>query len=185
MAANKILFISNNMMKSLYVLDTNIDDKILNTCIFNAQEYFILRLLGTRLYQRVWNEIDTNVISTDVRTLLDEHIAKCLPHYSMSELYKHLSFRLTNKGTVQKESEKSNAVEYNTLNKLRQEEIERGNFFAEQMVRYILANTSLFPEYTMITSIADLLPSFSNYGKIGYGYSDEDIRVKSYHCKYC
>lgn len=178
MATNRVLFISNTILKDLYVLDTNIDDKILNSCIYNAQTYYIYRLLGTRLYQRVWNEIDTNSISTAIKTLLDNYIEQCLTHYAMSELYKHLSFRLTNKGVVQKDSEQSTKVDYETLNNLRDEEINKGNYFARNMIRYLVANNSLYPEYMQANDYSEIFPALHPFATIGYGYGNAIDELK-------
>lgn len=182
---NKALFIDPNVLKNRYVLDINIDEKIISAAVLNAQEYYIYRLLGTNLYNRISSEIISWSISTDVQYLLDNYISSALLHYSMSELIKYLSFRFTNKGVVQKESEKSNIVDYETLEKLRADEISIANYFADRMIRYILANESKFPEYSISNNIDEILPSFSAYDPIYFGYRsylEDDLNSNSEEC---
>jgi len=169
MSTARVLFIEPDILKELYVLDTNIDDRILQACIYEAQQYYIQRLLGTQLYNRVKNEIDSGSVSNEIKTLLENYIEPALIQYTMSEVYKHLTYRLTNKGAVTKDSDNSTTVDITTIQKLRDEAVSRGNVYGEQMYRYLCANTTLYPEFRKIQNIADILPTL-NYDSIGYGY---------------
>lgn len=182
MATTRTLFISPDILKELFVYDTNIDEKIISASIWTAQEYYIKRVVGTQLYNRIANEINGS-LSTDVKTLLDEYIEPTLIHYTNSELYKYITYRVTNKGMVVKDSDNSTPIDTTSLQKLREEEISRGNVYAEILYRYLLQNNSIFPEFTQVANLQDIIPKL-NYDKIGYGYANKKDDDNYYKC-YC
>lgn len=175
------LFLSPVKLKEQYVLDANIDDKIINASINNAQGYYIRRVLGTKLYERCVNEIN-NTLSMDIKVLLDEYIQPALIHYSMSEIYNYLLYRATARGIVVKDNDGSVTVNSDVIEKLRREEISKGNYYADLLTRYIIDNQSKYPEYNQSNGVSDVPPQ-NNFRRLFYGYDyNNDSDIGYYYC---
>ncbi|MEM5871680.1 MAG: hypothetical protein QW051_02285 [Candidatus Aenigmatarchaeota archaeon] len=180
--ASRVLFMSTDILKEFVGVDINVDDRILANSIYTAQEYYILRIIGSSMYNHLVNKIDTNTLNNDEKILLDKYIEPALSHYAMSEVYLYLSYRSTNAGVVNKESNASSPVAFDVISRLREEEISKGNYFAKILFDYLCANTALFPAFNSNTNIYDIIPTANNYNKIGYGYGINDSDVGYFEC---
>ena len=128
--AARTLFISTDIFKELFTYDVNIDDKVIVASIYSAQTNYIKRVLGTKLYNRVVNEINSSV-TPEIKTLLEDYIEQPLIHYTNAELYKYLTFRISNKGVVTANTDNANVPSADVIETLRQEEISLGNTHSE------------------------------------------------------
>lgn len=164
----KTLFISPVKLKEQYIIDNNVDDRILNACIYNAQDYYIKRVIGTDLYNRIVNEINSGV-GADIKNLLDNYIENALIHYAMVEVYNYLTYRATARGVIQKEADGSSSLDYDVIDKLRKEELGKANVYADTLRRFIMENPTKYPEFNSNADLSDFRPT-SSFTKIGYGY---------------
>ena len=154
--ATTTLFIAPDFLKQTTVIEQNIDAKIVTEAIIEAQDLYILPLLGTALYDRVIDEIDS-VVSANIKTLLDDHIQRTLKWYVLDELTDFLTFRYVNKAVMKKSSENSTAIE--TVDAVRMSALMRNKaeIYADRMKDFLCEERVAYPEYHNPGSRADTI----------------------------
>jgi hypothetical protein len=100
-----VLFISEATLKAETIISENVDPKLLIPTIKEAQNIYILPLLGTALYNDLVYNVSANSLSSEYVTLLNEYIAPCLIKYSVYECILPLSYKFQNKNIGTKSSD--------------------------------------------------------------------------------
>ena len=146
---NRALFIEEEEMKQDSLLSENIDGGLIKNLIYEAQEMYILPLLGSRLYQELQDQITSgsSAITEYNYTLLADYIQPALKRYTTADAYVFLNFRLTNKAVSTSNSQYSTAVDISTGKELHSMVKEKAEFFGQRMVAYLRSNTDKYPLY--------------------------------------
>ena len=95
--------------------------------------------------------------------LVNTYIAPCLLKYLVFEMTPILAYKYRNKGVVQQTSENSQATSFDDLNHLLNRWRDKAEMFGEDIVRYLIANHTLFPLYTSNSDSDDIYPSNSAF----------------------
>lgn len=154
-------------MKSHSTLNNNIDNNLLNSAIWEAQSIHCLQILGTRLYNKLVNLIETNDIQlpqyADYKNLLDNYVVDCTAYWAWVECIPYLAMKAVNKGIERQNSEWSSAAQINEIEYLRDEIRNKAEFYSQRMSDFILENRSLYPEYIQNTKIDEMRPNGGAY----------------------
>lgn len=147
-----ILLISDVMLKERTAVHGNIDPKLIYPEIKVAQDMFIEKLLGTSLYNKLLDLIDSGTLSdpsnTDYKTLLDRYIVDALLYYTMMTLVTTTSFQIWNKGVVRKQGVDTELPSMSEIVDLSNLYRNRAELYAERLRKYLRQNASTkFPEY--------------------------------------
>ena len=160
-------FISPADVKGYTPANSNIDDKRLVMSIRDAQEINIQQILGGNLYSKLKTLIQTQDIlltpNAHYKTLLDEYIIPALIRFTLTEAVPFLVFKMENKSTSLQNSDNSNPVDLESLKYFIELNKNRSEYYGKRLTDYLIANFNLFPEYTTVTSIDQILPSSSPY----------------------
>lgn len=175
------LFMNPAVLKDNYVVDSNVDERIIRSCIENAQRFYIERYIGTALYEKLNNAIVSNTLNANETNLLDNYIIPALKHYSTAELFNYLAYRATQKGIIQKQADRSDAVDNDTLFKLRDEEISKGDYFGDRLYKYLCSNSALFPEFSQNNQLHELKPK-GGFNTDVYLGEKNCFNDNNYHC---
>jgi len=141
-------FISEAYLKDNTVIDTNVDMRLLNPTLRLVQEKFILPILGTALYNKLCSDISGSSLSGNYKTLMDDYILPCMMWYVLYEAPIPISYRITNKDIVRKNSDNSQAVSINELQYNMDRARDNAEYYAAKIYKYLNANLSSFTQYT-------------------------------------
>jgi hypothetical protein len=140
-------FIDETYFKSSNGLDASLDNKMIMPSIEKAQDFYILPLLGTALYNQLQTQIESGTVSADNTTLLDSYIAPCLSKYSLYEAIPKIFYKIENNGIFKRSAEFAEAIDFKDLTMVRQITKDDAEFFATKLTRYLQANPTVYPLY--------------------------------------
>lgn len=158
-----ILLASPSYVKSLGVVDTNVNDELVVTAITDAQEIDMQALIGTNLLNTIKTQSDTNTLTPDNLNLRDNYISPTIARYSLYYLSMYLNNRITARGVVSKKSDSSDVVTSDDLQMLRKDLLSISEWYAQRMIRYILANIAKYQLFFTITDISQMRGKLNSY----------------------
>ena len=166
MATGYVLFISEDLLKSLTATNLNVSVNIIRPYILQAQKLYIETKLGTDLTQKLKDLIVAGTVGAvgneAYKTLLDDYISFVLVNFSFYHCIPFLRFKIENGNIYSKTSETGNALSTEEAQHLREEVRNTAEYYTERMIDYICNNNSLFPEYNTNTG-ADVNPDQNAY----------------------
>ena len=151
------LFISVETLKERTALHANVDPKLVRCEILTAQDMYVLPLLGTALYVKLQNDIAGSGVAGNYLVLLNDYITNTLVYYTMAELPMPLTIQFYNKGLIRKTSENTENPEMKDLIQIADRYRNRAEFYAQRLIEYLCANSTLFTEYNNPGSTGDTI----------------------------
>lgn len=142
-----VYFLSESELKENSVINDNVDMKLLDPIIIEAQRIHIYSLLGTGLYNELCTEIIADNVSVLNKKLLDEYVLPCLIQYVKYEAAPELLYKIMNKSIVKKNSDNSQPIDLTELNFLRDMYKDKAEFFAQRIVLYLIQYCNDYPLY--------------------------------------
>lgn len=147
---NVALFITPANLKAVSVIDENVDEKIIQVCIKEAQDVRIHRILGTTLYQKYITDINTSGsagVTGVYRTLMNDYIQNALVYWTLYEISVWLNFKYRNKMIATQSSDNAQPVDLSTVQALRDEHKIKAEWYTQRLVDYLCENSTSYPEY--------------------------------------
>ena len=95
--AAQVLFLSEQTLKQRSVLQDNVDMKIVTPTIIEVQEFYILPILGTSLYNELKSQIAAGTVSNANKNLIDNYITNTMIWYMQVELPLAMNYKYFNK----------------------------------------------------------------------------------------
>ena len=179
------LWIDEDYLMENSIINENTDMKVLTPNIVYVQDAYIKPLIGSRLFDIIQAEITAQVYTTRVTTLLNDYLKKVILNYVLSESVHDMSFRWTNKGMMQKNSDNSVPVNVEQLKSIQEKYKNRAEIFADRATNYILANLTTYTEYYNGTvNIDTILPKGKGYTTGIYLGRGDDSGLDSDRCDY-
>jgi hypothetical protein len=154
--SKNILFCSRNDIVKRTVLGGNVDPDKVIPFIKTAQDKYLLIILGTKLFDKMQNDIGTNSLSGQYLTLQNEYIVDTIVHYGMVEALPFIAYTFGN-GSISRNinSEQGTAPTKNDVDFLLQKELATAQFYAERLTTHLIARNNLYPEYVETTGFSD------------------------------
>ena len=154
------LFISRDDIIKFTVLNGNIDTDKFIQFIKIAQDIHIQNYLGTRLFNRLNDDIVNDDLTEPYTTLLTTYIKPMLIHWAMVEFLPYAAYTVANKGVFKHNSENSSNVDKNEIDFLIAKERDVAQSYTNRFIDYMCFNQVSFPEYNA-NSNADVFPDKS------------------------
>jgi hypothetical protein len=151
------LFISRDDIVKFTVLNGNIDTDKFIQFIKIAQDVHIQNYLGTRLFNRLNDDIVNDDLIEPYIDLLTTYIKPMLIHWAMVEFLPYAAYTVANKGVFKHNSENSTNVEKNEIDFLIAKERDVAQSYTNRFIDYMSFNQVSFPEYNA-NSNADVFP---------------------------
>jgi|TARA_B100000809_G_C14985928_1_gene476218 hypothetical protein len=142
------LFISRTDLVKNTILDGNLDTDKFIQFIKIAQEIHITNYLGSKLYNKISEDIISGSLSGDYLKLVDDYIQPMLIHFAMVEYLPFAAYQIKNGGVSKHSSENSESVSKDEVNFLVQKERDFSEYYTRRFVDYICFNSEKFPEYS-------------------------------------
>jgi hypothetical protein len=142
-----VLFIDEQTLKDYSIISDNVDFKQLRPEIITVQDLYIQDIVGSGIYNELKTQIQSNTVSANNQTLLNDYIQPCLMWRVMAESPLALSFKYANKGVVNKTGENSVMPSMPDMANIIGKYQDRSESYAEKLVNYLIANDTLYPLY--------------------------------------
>jgi hypothetical protein len=153
----KALFISTNDVVKNTILNGNIDPDTYVQFIFQAQQIHIQNYIGTKLYNKINDDIVANTLVEPYTSLLSDYIKMMVIHWSMVEFLPYSAIKISEKGVFKHNSENSTNVDKTEIDFLIEKERDVAQSYTNRFIDYMTFNQESFPEYNQ-NSNADVYP---------------------------
>ncbi len=142
-----ILFLTATYVKDYTFIDPNVDEKYIRIAIEEAQKIHIRNYIGSGIYDEIINQIDTNTLTVLNQTLLNSYIIPALKWWAMVEAAPFLTYKVTNKNIVRKNSDNSSGVDFNELDQFMNLVTDKAQYHTQRMIDYLFQNAASYPLY--------------------------------------
>lgn len=163
----------------------NVDDKFLSQGIRLAQDLYIRKKLGTKLFDKIVDLVGNGTINNTqyYSELYYKYILLCLiassVYYSINDLY----MRFNNKTISIATGPNEQAIDLDTIKYFLSYYKGIAENYANDLTKYLIQESSNFPEYTDNTEFKDLQPDLSQFTNTGglffkrTNYLSDDLRT--------
>lgn len=138
-------------------LGGNVDTDKFIQFIKIAQEIHIQNYTGTRLYNKISDEIIAGTLANPYLALVTDYLQPMLIHFAMVEYLPFAAYTIANGGVYKHTSENSTSVEKNEVDFLIEKERNIAQYYTDRFINYMSYNQQTFPEYNL-NSNADVYP---------------------------
>lgn len=133
-------------------INNDVDSDTLKKTIWIAQEQHVQSALGSSLYKKILELVDsggiTNPANSEYKDLLDDKIIPVLFRFSYYRSLRTFSSQFTDKGVQNRSGEASQRATELNVHALRQDALNDAEFHEELLIRYICdKGAEVFPEY--------------------------------------
>ncbi len=141
------LFISRTDLVKNSIIDGNTDTDLFIQYVKISQEIHIQNYLGTKLYDKISNDIINDTLTGDYLTLVTDYIQPMLIHYAMVDYLPFAAFSVKSGGVYKHSSENSENASKEEVDYLVQKERDFAEYYTRRFVDYICFDSTKFPEY--------------------------------------
>jgi len=138
-------------------LGGNVDTDKFIQFIKIAQEIHIQNYTGTRLYDKISDDIIAGTLANPYLALVNDYLQPMLIHYAMVEYLPFAAYTIANGGVYKHTSENSTSVEKNEVDFLVEKERNIAQYYTDRFITYMSYNQAQFPEY-YLNNNADVFP---------------------------
>jgi len=179
-----ILMIGETYVKERSTVMENVEAKFIKTNILLAQDIHVQQILGSSLYNDIISESEdwktaydagitgvtkADYISAKYITLLDDYIEPSLLYYTLYESMFSLYSKITNKGVVTQSSDASNVVSEEYMHKMKDDFLNKAEYYAQRLTNYLIDNTTIYTEYLDTDGdVSDIAPEMDPYLNNGW-----------------
>lgn len=154
----EILFITPEDLSRNTIVDGNVDiDKFVHF-IKIAQQIHVRNYIGTKLYDKLQDDISNDTLTTDYKLLLDEYIQPMLIHYAMVEYLPFAAYQVKNNGVYKHTSEYAETLVKSEIDFLVNKERDFAEYYTRRFIDFISFKQTEYPEYNANTN-DDVYPS--------------------------
>lgn len=155
------LLITREDVVKFTAMNGNVDTDNFIQYVKIAQDIHIQNYLGSKLLDKIKQDIINSSLSGDYLDLVTKYIKPMLIHWAMVEYLPFAAYTIANKGVYKHNSENSTNVEKNEIDFLIEKERQIAQHYTERFIEYMNFNQSLFPEYNL-NSNGDMYPDSNN-----------------------
>jgi hypothetical protein len=138
-------------------LGGNVDTDKFIQFIKIAQEIHIQNYTGTKLYDKISDDIIAGTLANPYLALVNDYLQPMLIHFAMVEYLPFAAYTIANGGVYKHTSENSTSVDKNEVDFLVEKERNIAQYYTDRFINYMSYNQQTFPEYNL-NSNADVYP---------------------------
>jgi hypothetical protein len=155
-----IEFITTQYIKERSIVESNVDDKLLQYYIRKAQDLHTQIILGQDLYESLMNQAASGTFnSTFYQTLLNNYVQPALLEWTIYESIPFINWKITNKAIVQQTSDHATGVTTGDLKWLKSLQMNDSGFYDQRVREYIINNPGEFLEYYQLNGVERIAPA--------------------------
>lgn len=152
------LLINRSDLTKKTSLNGNVDTDKFIPYIKIAQDTHIQNILGTKLLNKLKDDIVAGTLSGDYLALVTDYIKPMLIHWAMVEYLPWAAYTVANKGVYKHGAENSESVDKNEVDFLVEKQRSIAQHYTERFQDYMCFNQNDFPEWNQNTN-GDIFPS--------------------------
>ena len=141
------LFIKRDDLVRNTFLSGNVDTDKFIQFIKIAQEIHVQQYLGTRLYEKISNDIINGILGGNYQILVDTYIQPMIIHWAMTEYLPFAAFTASNGGVYKRQVENGETASREDLAFLIEKERDLAEYYTRRFIDYMSFNNNLYPEY--------------------------------------
>jgi hypothetical protein len=153
----KALWIKREDLVRNTALGGNIDTDKFIQFISIAQDIHIQNYTGTKLYDKISNDILNNTLIEPYLSLVTDYLQPMVIHFAAVEYLPFAAYTVGNGGVFKHTSENSTSVDKNEVDFLVEKERNIAQYYTDRFINYMSYNQQTFPEYNL-NSNADVYP---------------------------
>jgi hypothetical protein len=153
----KALWIKREDLVRNTVIGGNVDTDRFVQFISIAQDIHIQNYTGTKLYNKISNDILNNTLAEPYLSLVNDYLQPMLIHWAATEYLPFAAYTVANGGVYKHTSENSTSVEKNEVDFLVEKERNIAQYYTDRFITYMSYNQATFPEY-YLNNNADVFP---------------------------
>ena len=162
------LFITRNDIIKNTPLQGAIDSDKLLPFIRTAQEKYILNLLGTVLYNKLQDDIESSTAFTGYyATLIEDYVKPTLIWYACVEYIPFSGISFKSEGSFKHQSEQSVSPGRNEIDYLLSKALNNADYYATRLQDWLIANSVNVPEY--LESVGDATQIYPDQSNVYFG----------------
>lgn len=127
-----------------------------------AQEIHIQNFLGTKLYDKISNDILASTLSGNYLSLVETYVQPMLIHFAMVEYMPFAAYTIANNGVYRHTTDTSESVNKEEVDFLIAKEQKIADYYTRRFLDYMTFNQQLFPEYNQNNN-EDVYPEKDSY----------------------
>jgi hypothetical protein len=143
----KVYFLSESTLKAESILQDNVDMKVVAPTIWDVQNFYILPILGTSLYNNLIEKVRTNTLTGNDKNLMDTYITPTMVWYCRNELPLVMNYKYFNKSVGVQNADNMNPASLEEIGFLMNNAKNKAEWYAERLTKYLMSNQTLFPTY--------------------------------------
>lgn len=151
------LFVTREDIVKFTAMNGNVDTDKFIQFVKIAQDIHIQNYLGSKLFDKINNDIVAGTLASPYTTLLSQYIKPMVIHFAMVEYLPFAAYTIANKGVFKHNSENSTNVEKNEVDFLIEKERDIAQHYTNRFIDYMSYNQVLYPEYNT-NSNGDMFP---------------------------
>lgn len=151
------LFVNRDEIVKFTALNGNVDTDKFIQFLKIAQDIHIQEYLGTKLFNKINDDIVNDTLQEPYLSLLNTYIKPMAIHWAMVEYLPFAAYTIANKGVFKHTSEASDTVDKSEVDFLIEKERDIAQNYTRRFIDYMCYNSSTFPEY-LTNSNADIYP---------------------------
>jgi len=151
------LFITNNDLVRNTMIDGSVDINKFIQFLKLAQEIHIQNYLGSKLYDRIADDILAGTLTNPYLFLVDEYIKPMLIHFAMVDYLPFAAYTVANGGIYRHRSENSETATKEEVDYLVEKHRGFAQFYTRRFIDYMTFNQADYPEYNAATN-EDMYP---------------------------
>jgi hypothetical protein len=158
------LLITRNDITKNTPLGGSIDADALLPFVRTAQEKYILNLLGTVLYNKLQDDVESQTAFTGYyQTLVEEYVKPTLIWYACVEYIPFSSVQFKSNGAVKQQSETGIAPSKTEVDYLLNKALSNADYYSTRLQDYCIANNTEIPEFNQsVGDATQIYPDQSN-----------------------
>lgn len=150
---------SADFIKNNTIVENNVNSNLILTTIDDVEEISVKSVLGSKLYDKIIEDIKNNNLTGDYRTLTLDYVAPMEKFYVVRDLLPHILYNVANRSVEKEEGDTSKPISAKELEYLQSSYENKGATMEERTENYLYDNQEKFPEYTDSYDLEDVNPN--------------------------
>lgn len=172
------LILSWTKLKQYTDLNDSVDPELLKNAVREAQDIDLQRIIGTLLYDKILSDVEGDTLAGYYKTLVDSYIQDFLLYAAYRYALENIFIRPRNNGLLTPQGgENSTAVDRQTYEFKRQSAVNKMEYYADRLARYITEEEANFPELTQNTLLYQQVPDYGSQYRAPIVFS-QDTRAR-------
>lgn len=142
-----VLFITDKDIKVQTSINGNIDVDKIKPIVKSVQDIEVQPLIGTRLMEKLENDISGGTLAEPYTSLLNDYIKPVLCWFAAADYIIVGSINVSNGGIYRHEADSGTSLSNSEMLSLSDRYKNKGEFYSRRLLDHLQVNSSTYPEF--------------------------------------